>query len=165
MFTPVLLTLLDETQTSLKLRALVIFDDFWTRCPDGLMESTGLASVFEDAIFPAVMYLPNLTPLDESLQILGAAYPALLALGNIKSTAPKTHKDAPLRTPPFTEMQAKLLDKIIREGLIIGYHHAREYTQLVALFCNELRRVVLGMGILAVKHLKVRRRHHPLPPP
>ncbi|RYP66596.1 hypothetical protein DL769_006003 [Monosporascus sp. CRB-8-3] len=151
LFTPVLLTLLDEPQTALKVRALVIFRAFWARCPGDLMRQTGLAQVFEDAIFPAVLYLPNLTPESESIAILNAAYPALMTMAGIdlESTA-----DEPQSYPKFTEAQQKLLDKIIREGILVGYNHASEHIRLVELFCEKLRCVVNGMGILAIKHLK-----------
>ncbi|RYP74837.1 hypothetical protein DL771_002758 [Monosporascus sp. 5C6A] len=151
LFTPVLLTLLDEPQTALKVRALDIFRAFWTRCPGDLMCQTGLAQVFEDAIFPAVLYLPSLTPEDESIAILDAAYPALIALAGIdlESTV-----DEPQSNPKFTEAQQKLLDKIIREGILVGYNHASEHIRLVELFCEKLRCVVNRMGILAIKHLK-----------
>ncbi|RYP89249.1 hypothetical protein DL770_004468 [Monosporascus sp. CRB-9-2] len=151
LFTPVLLALLDEPQTALKVRALDIFRAFWTRCPGDLMRQTGLAQVFEDAVFPAVLYLPSLTPESESIAILNAAYPALIAMAgiNLESTA-----DEPQSNPKFTEAQQKLLDKIIREGILVGYNHASEHIRLVELFCEKLRSVVNGMGILAIKHLK-----------
>ncbi|RYP17294.1 hypothetical protein DL765_004585 [Monosporascus sp. GIB2] len=152
LFTPVLLTLLDEPQTALKVRALGIFRAFWARCPGDLMRQTGLAQVFEDAVFPAVLYLPSLTPESESIAILNAAYPALIAMAgsDLESTA-----DEPQSNPKFTEAQQKLLDKIIREGILVGYNHASEHIRLVELFCEKLRCVVNGMGILAIKHLKV----------
>ncbi|RYO80948.1 hypothetical protein DL762_007385 [Monosporascus cannonballus] len=151
LFTPVLLTLLDEPQTALKVRALDIFRAFWARCPGDLMRQTGLAQVFEDAVFPAVLYLPGLTPESESIAILNAAYPALIIMAGIglESTT-----DEPQSNPKFTEAQQKLLDKIIREGILVGYNHASEHTRLIELFCEKLRCVVNGMGILAIKHLK-----------
>ncbi|RYP25512.1 hypothetical protein DL768_011476 [Monosporascus sp. mg162] len=124
LFTPVLLTLLDEPQTALKVRALDVFRAFWTRCPGDLMRQTGLAQVFEDAVFPAVLYLPSLTPESESITILNAAYPALIAMAGINlETA-----DEPQSNPKFTEAQQKLLDKIIREGILVGYNHAEIMT-------------------------------------
>ncbi|KAI1452543.1 hypothetical protein F4805DRAFT_470786 [Annulohypoxylon moriforme] len=157
-FTPALLTLLDEpSQAGLKVRALRIFRSFWSRCPPNLMHTTGLASVFEDAVFPAVLFLPTLTPEDESLEILGAAYPALIEMTGLKYPNTGSEPGPGLNTngkQQITEAQRKLLDKIIREGILVGYHHAKAHVRLVGLFCEVLVCIIKGMGILAVKHLK-----------
>ncbi|KAI1382419.1 hypothetical protein F4677DRAFT_440213 [Hypoxylon crocopeplum] len=137
LFTPVLLTLLDEQHsTPLKIRALCILRAFWSRCPAGLMRDTGLADVFEQAVFPSVLFLPSLTPEDESLQILGAAYPVLIEMAGL-DCATLTDTDATTsasvaekQPQDITEGQRKLLDKIIREGVMVGYHHAKEHVRL-----------------------------------
>ncbi|KAI1763161.1 hypothetical protein GGR53DRAFT_521153 [Hypoxylon sp. FL1150] len=161
LYTPVLLTLLDEpAPAALKVRALGLFRVFWKRCPADLMQQTGLAEVFEQAVFPAVLYLPSLTPAEESLKILGAAYPALvemagLAAGSIDDYVLPFECHSPDGGGrQLTEAQRKLLDKIIREGVIVGYHHAKEHIRIVGLLCETLAWIVNGMGILAVKYLK-----------
>lgn len=55
----------------------------------------------------------------------------------------------------FTEAQRKLLDKIVRDGIMVGYHHAKGHIRLVDFFCQTMRRLVDAMGILSVKYLKV----------
>lgn len=150
LFTPVLLTLLDESDTALKIRALGIFGDFWSGCPPGLMDQVGLASVFEDAVFPAVHFLPNITPEDESRRILDVAYPALLQLAGLTAVP-----DGEESTNVLTNAQRKLLDRIIREGILTGYFHAKNHIQLTVVFCDKLSYTVNGMGILSVKYLKV----------
>ncbi|KAK8060605.1 hypothetical protein PG996_010535, partial [Apiospora saccharicola] len=152
LFTPVLLTLLDESETALKIRTLAIFGAFWSGCPPGLMEQVGLASVFEDAAFPAVHFLPNITPEDESRRILSAAYPALFQLAGI--TASSQSEEESTGTTVLTTAQRKLLDRIIREGILAGYFHAKNHIQLTAVFCEKLSYAVNGMGILSVKYLK-----------
>lgn len=163
LYTPVLLTLLDEPQpTSLKLRALSIFRRFWRVCPDGLLSRTGLAEVFEQAVFPTVLNLPSLTPEAESCDLLAAAYPALLDMAGLEN--PDNRTDAAegggadvgfSESTGFSEAQRKLLDKIVREGIMVGYHHAKQHVRLVNLLCQTLCRLVSGMGILSVKYLKV----------
>ncbi|KAI1098162.1 hypothetical protein F4804DRAFT_136679 [Jackrogersella minutella] len=154
LFTPALLTLLDEPQSiGLKVKGIGIFHDFWSRCPPGLMQNTGLASVFEEAIFPAVLYLPSLTPVDESVQILRVAYPALIKMAGLEDSAPQVGPREG-QQKQVTEAQRKLLDKIIREGIMVGYHHAKEHARLVRVLCEMLVCIIEGMGILAVKHLK-----------
>ncbi|KAI1125949.1 hypothetical protein F5Y10DRAFT_222060 [Nemania abortiva] len=173
LFTPILLTLLDEPQpTSLKLRSLSIFRTFWRLCPEGLLSRTGLADVFEQAVFPTVLSLPSLTPEAESLALLGAAYPALFAMvgledldstvagrGNEEVGSEGTHDQTTddkreVQAKGFTEAQRKLLDKIVRDGVMVGYHHAKQHVRLINFFCQTLRRLVDGMGILSVKYLK-----------
>ena len=164
LFTPVLLTLLDEGDSAVRVRALGALQGFWVRCPADLMRRTGLAQVIEDAVFPAVLYLPSLTPEDESLAVLGAAYPALMTMAGIDpdvdATACGSAEGGGAGPTTFTQAQRKLLDRIIREGILVGYHHASEYMRLVELLCEQLRRFVDGMGILAIKHLKVRTHLH-----
>ncbi|KAI0856192.1 hypothetical protein F4860DRAFT_506954 [Xylaria cubensis] len=166
LYTPILLTLLDESQpTSLKLRSLSIFRSFWKRCPGGLLSRTGLADVFEQAVFPTVLSLPSLTPEAESRALLGAAYPALFDMANVEYSGSVDDEsedeyvggerdERGLRSEGFSETQRKLLDKIVREGIMTGYHHAKEHIQLVDFFCRTLCRLVDGMGILSVKYLK-----------
>ncbi|KAH8202972.1 hypothetical protein TruAng_002806 [Truncatella angustata] len=151
-YTPVLLTLLDEPQTDIKVRALHIFSAFWERCPPGQMAAVGLADVFEQAIFPAVLYLPTLTPEDESIQILNAAYPALFQIAGM--AYPEAEIAEPVKQPAFTHSQRKTIDNIIREGLLVGYRHTNEHIQLNECFCKKMVSIVNGIGILAVKHLK-----------
>ncbi|KAI0173324.1 hypothetical protein GGR52DRAFT_381226 [Hypoxylon sp. FL1284] len=166
LYTPVLLTLLDEPgPEALRVRALGLLRAFWARCPAGLMRRTGLADVFEQAVFPALLCLPTLTPDDESLEILGAAYPALIEMAGLVADLPEADLSSLETTSPdaaskqqqkqeLTQAQRNLLDKIVREGILVGYHHAREHIQIVGLLCEMLVCIINGMGILAVKHLK-----------
>lgn len=126
---------------------------FWARCPGDLMRQTGLAQVFEDAVFPSLLYLPSLTPVDESVAILSAAYPTLMVLAGVDLDMAAADGNP---TNGFTQEQQKLLDRIIREGILVGYNHASEHVRIVELLCEQLRCIVNGMGILTIKHLKVR---------
>ncbi|KAI2638132.1 hypothetical protein GGS21DRAFT_488835 [Xylaria nigripes] len=171
LFTPILLTLLDEHDpVSLKLSSLSIFKTFWSRCPERLLSRTGLADVFEQAIFPTVLSLPKLTPEEESLTLLSAAYPALFDMAGITAPGSLDGKDEDVESEcaegkaigenpkpqsgGFSGAQRKLLDKIVREGIMVGYHHAKEHIRLVDFFCRTFCRLVYGMGIVSVKYLK-----------
>ncbi|KAI1185676.1 hypothetical protein F5B17DRAFT_432330 [Nemania serpens] len=173
LYTPILLTLLDEPQpTTLKLCSLSIFRAFRRLCPEGLLSRTGLAEVFEQAVFPTVLNLPSLTPEAESLSLLSAAYPALFdmaGLEDVNSMAAddgneevesETTNGKPVidkrnaQSGGLSEAQRKLLDRIVRDGIMVGYHHAKGHIRLVDFFCQTLRRLVDGMGILSVKYLK-----------
>ncbi|KAI1818344.1 hypothetical protein GGS20DRAFT_581455 [Poronia punctata] len=166
LYTPVLLTLLDEPEpTWLKRRSLSIFRTFWARCPEGLLSRIGLTDVFEQAVFPVVLSLPRLTPETESLALLGAAYPALFDMagvlnsdagvdGDTKDAGEAANNEPAYRNQGFTDAQRKLLDKIVREGIMVGYHHAKENIRLVDFLCKTLRSFVSGIGIISVKYLK-----------
>ncbi|KAJ8123869.1 hypothetical protein O1611_g9493 [Lasiodiplodia mahajangana] len=59
-----------------------------------------------------------------------------------------------LQAKGFTEAQQKLLDKIVREGIMTGYHHTKQHVRLVNFLCQTLSRLLDGMGIISVKYLK-----------
>ncbi|KAI1261054.1 hypothetical protein F5Y18DRAFT_214193 [Xylariaceae sp. FL1019] len=152
LYTPILLTILDEFQPiSLKLRSLSIFRLFWSKCPDGLMSRTGLTEVFEQAVFPTVLSLPSLTPPAESLTLLTAAYPALFDIAGLDPSVAGGQNG---EQKQFLESQRRSLDKIVREGIMVGFHHAKEHVRLAEFFCQILCRLINGMGIITVKYLK-----------
>ncbi|KAI5861634.1 hypothetical protein GGS23DRAFT_598410 [Durotheca rogersii] len=194
LFTPPLLTLLDEPASSpsatttssslsftevLKPRALGLLRTFWARCPPDLMaddggKGTGLAPVFEAAVFPTLLSLPALTPEPESLRLLGAAYPALLEMAGVaadldydparaapargEAAGDRRAQEGGAKTRRIRPAQRALLGRVVRDGVMVGWHHAPEHARLAALFCETLRCVVDGLGVYAVKHLKARTR-------
>ncbi|KAH8879445.1 poly A polymerase C-terminal region-like protein [Thozetella sp. PMI_491] len=142
LFIPVLLTLVDDSSTRFRARGLEILASFLKKFPGKKLRETGLAIVFEQAIFPTLLYLPSLTPVDESLQLLEPAYNALFALAE-HSPGPDNIKD-----------RDRLLDKIIREGIFTAYLHAKDHVRIVELLFRQTVLVVGMMGINSVKHLK-----------
>lgn len=149
LFIPVLLTLLDDGATRVRSRGLVILDAFLRKFPDNILRDTGLASVFEDAVFPTLHFLPSITPEDDSVQLLGQAYTALLSLAGKLSASPPAGKVAS-STP-----RAKLLDKMLREGVLSAYFHAKEQIRIVGVLLVHAAKILNEMGIHSVKHLKV----------
>lgn len=111
------------------------------------MERTGLGKVFENAIMPCLMYLPTLNDEVDSLILLRAAYPALIALAHVRFPEGK-HKSSRL----------KMLDRVLRFGVLKGYTHAGDYVKIAELLVNQIIELVNEMGIYFVKHLKVCRR-------
>lgn len=153
LFIPVILTLLDDTTTRVRAHGLAILNDFLSKFPNHILRDTGLSSVFEDAVFPTLHFLPNITPEAESIELLVPAYSALLTLaGKVdgKAQTGKYPSDAP---------RAKLLDKILREGVFSAYFHAKEHIRIVEVLLVQTARVLDEMGIHGVKHLKVSRPH------
>ncbi|KAK4151349.1 mitochondrial CCA tRNA nucleotidyltransferase [Chaetomidium leptoderma] len=149
LFIPVLLTLADDSTTPIRRRGVLILTDFLAKFPDKTLRDTGLAMVIEDAIFPTLGFLPSLTPESESLQLLGAAYGALLSLAN-KQPAVVVGKDDGIPGAP----KNSLLDKMLREGVLMGYFHAKQHVRIVEVLCQQTAAILNEMGVHAVKHLK-----------
>ncbi|KAH6631935.1 hypothetical protein F5144DRAFT_489530 [Chaetomium tenue] len=153
LFIPVLLTLADDTATPVRRRGLLILADFLAKFPDKTLHNTGLAQVFEDAIFPMLSYLPSLTPEEESVELLVPAYSALLGLAKKQ---PAVGKDGIAGAP-----KNRFLDRMLREGVLGGYFHAKDHVRIVEVLCQQTVAILDEMGVHAVKHLKVRVPLHP----
>lgn len=151
LFIPVLLTLLDDNATRVRARGLTLATEFLTKFPSKTLRETGLASVFEQAIFPTVNFLPNLTPEDESVRLLGPTFAALLVLSGKISAGVGLKEGNELR------------DKILREGIFMAHFHAKEHVRIVEVLFQQTAALVTDLGIHAVKHLKVRLCLRPLP--
>ena len=143
MFIPPILTLLDDSNTPIRTRGLKILSAFLPKFSQKLLSQTGLGPVFEDAIHPTLLFLPSITPVEESLLLLPAAYRALGVLCEVQF--PNTDDAGRLR----------LLDRIIRHGILPGYLHSSQILVLVNVLVTELCTTVSRMGVHSVKHLKV----------
>jgi hypothetical protein len=143
LFTPVLLTIAESEDSSTRLAGLHILTHFIQKCPAKILHTTGINTVFEDAIFPSLLHLPSLTPEPESVRITTAAYAALVELV-------KKYDD------PQSVPRRQLLDKILRRGVFTAYDHASQYFGVVDVLMGTTATLVELMGIYAVKHLQVR---------
>lgn len=146
LFIPPLLTLLDDPNTNLRARGCSILTTFLPKLPPTLLKQSGLAEVFEDALTPTLLFLPNLTPMEESVVLLPAAYEALYALCDVRY--PKDDKEEKVG-------REKFLDGVLRNGVLKGYLHSSEHPEIVKVLLEEMGVIVVKMEIHAVKHLKV----------
>jgi hypothetical protein len=139
---PPLLTLLEDAELSIRSRALTLARTFMVRCGPQLLCSAGLIRILEDAIFPSLAYLPTLTPKDESVNILEPAYDALIMLSSLahQGSADPTIRD-------------HLLERILREGILVGYSHAYGSPRIIESLMIQCARIVHALGIQACKHL------------
>jgi hypothetical protein len=112
---------------------------------------TGLGSVFEDAVFPTLLYLPTITPLDESLVLLPAAYSALFALYSVRFDPDEKEKE---KGKEKEKEGMKFLDKLLRKGILAGYAYTSEDPSIVEILLIQLKILIEKMGIGSVKHLK-----------
>lgn len=93
---------------------------------------------------PCLLFLPSLTPEEESLNLLTAVYPTLLA---VVRTRFDDAKDG--------SAKQKALDGIFRYGILKGYAHAGEHVKIAELLVREMGDFVQAMGIDSCRHLKV----------
>ena len=136
--------MIDDTAVTYKVKGCNCLMVLLRVCPATLLERTGLGEVFENAVMPCLLYLPSLTEEAESLQMLRAAYPALIAL-------------ALTRFPDEKDRTARMraLDRILRQGVLKGYAYAGEHVRIAELLVQQIVKLVNEMGIESVKHLKV----------
>lgn len=144
LFIPPLVTLLDDSKTEIRVRGLEIIASFLQNFPARLLKQTGLGEVFEEAIMPTLLYLPNLTPADESITLLRPAYDALYILADCRF---------PLKEEQAAKMRS--MDRIMRHGILQGYHHSSEHPQIVKVLVEELDKMANRMQIHSVTYLKV----------
>ena len=141
---PVLLTLDDDPTTRVRSRGLALTARFLDKISSQVLRNTGLVGAFQQAIFPTLNFLPSLTPEDESIQLLGPAFSALLILSEQVSTS-----------TGLTEA-TKMRDTILREGVFAAFFHAREHVRIVEVLFRHAAALIKALQIHAVKHLKVR---------
>lgn len=150
---PPILSITDDTETSLKARGCAMITSLLAHTPPSLLAKTGLSQVFEEALMPCLGYLPSLTPESESISLLSNAYPALIALS--KATYP-------IHPTPGTKLsldetrarRAQSLDALIRKGILTAYAHCPERAQIVKVLLDNLCVINTELGIDSVKHIK-----------
>lgn len=143
LFTPVLLTLLEDRETLIRRKGLDTLITFIEKTPPKILTSTGIGTVFQEAVFPTLLYLPTLTPEAESVTLLRPAYAALLALA--KADEDQQSLD-----------RRKQLDKLLRDGVFAAYHHSSEHLRIVEVLMDASSEIVAALSIYAAKHLQVR---------
>ncbi|KAJ5722330.1 hypothetical protein N7488_000365 [Penicillium malachiteum] len=122
---PAILSLIDDSNISFKTQGCQLLTQILKPIRESgsdILIRTNLFSVFEEAITPCLLSLPTITPEPDSLKILGAAYPVLIALLEV---AYKTHLP---RTPQSQVKKDKenfntSLAKILRSNLISSFNH------------------------------------------
>ncbi|EWG51540.1 hypothetical protein FVEG_10473 [Fusarium verticillioides 7600] len=140
LFLPVLLALVESESTKTKARGLMTTREFMNRCPAQVLQNTGIGRVFADVTFPLLLYLPSVTPEDESTTILMPAYDVLIKLAQATG-----HTNSIERR--------RLFDKILRDGVFAGYFHASQHTRVVRVLLQKATAVINGLGIYTTKHL------------
>jgi hypothetical protein len=125
-------------------RGLKLLSKLLPKVPAKTLAQTGLGEVFEDAIRPTLLFLPSLTPIDESMVLLPAAYDALFDLSNARYPGKIMQGD-----------KIKMQDRIMRQGILPGFQHCRDSIAIREILIAQLNRLVIQMELHAIKHLKV----------
>ncbi|KAJ5195965.1 hypothetical protein N7449_006444 [Penicillium cf. viridicatum] len=124
LFVPTILAMVDDNNLPFKTKGCTLLTQLLQpiqKSGSDILRRTNLTSVFEDAVTPCLLSLPSITPEDRSLDILGAAYPALL------STL-KTAYKGPTQSEKDKEAYTTSLAKILRSNLISSFHHVSSST-------------------------------------
>ncbi|RSM07981.1 hypothetical protein CEP52_004916 [Fusarium oligoseptatum] len=141
LFTPVLLALVENESIGIKSRGLEILASFVAKCPAQVLQNTGIGRVFEDATFPMLLYLPSVTPEEQSTTILSPAYDVLIKLAESSDGVQNPER-------------RRLLDKALRDGIFAGHFHASQYSRIVQVLMQKTASIVNCLGIYSIKHLK-----------
>jgi hypothetical protein len=140
---PPILTLIDDWEIKYKQIGIALLQTLLEKTPPALLARTGLSEVFEEALMPCLTYLPTLSTPEESVAMLSVTYSTMLVL--MQTRFPRG-ENAPQR--------AKMLDTMIRKGILYGYTTASEYPSIVTTLFTNLALIFDELGIDSVKHIK-----------
>ena len=94
-----------------------------------ILRRTNLSSVFEEAMTACLLSLPTITPEDESLGLLGVAYPALLSLLETSYLKPPSRAvSSQQRLQMDRQVYTDKVTKLLRIELIPSFHHISSAT-------------------------------------
>lgn len=166
---PALLILLDSPSNSIRIHTLRLLPTLFSKMGEKLLIKTGLGEVFEDAIHPVLLFLPSITPVEDTLKLLPAGYEALYALCDAKwpekedeqastgtITVPTSSLLGKTTNTPESAIRLRLafLDKTIRHGILPAYTHCQEIPSVVEILMSQISIIIPKMKISGVKHLK-----------
>lgn len=144
---PPLLVIVDDSSPLIKAEGCKLFSEELRMTSPTLLARTGLGGVIEDAIMPCLTYLPPLTPEEECIPILSAAYPALLSLADVRYAGSSRETNS-------SRYKNKFLHKLVRDGIFYGLSHAGENVKVAQVLLDQLCQIVQSLGLESVKHLK-----------
>lgn len=93
---------------------------------------------------PCLLYLPSLVVENESIEILEAAYVAIILLNQVQFYGEK-----------YRPQRINSLEKILIDGIFKGYAHAGENVRIAELLVQKMITLVRELGIEVVKYSKV----------
>ncbi|KAG5985324.1 hypothetical protein E4U55_006096 [Claviceps digitariae] len=139
-FVPFLINLTGSHEITARGKALQLIVIFLAKCPAMTLFTTGIDHLLENAIFPLLHFVPPLTLEDDSAIMLATAYQVLTDL------AVKNHA-------LHDRSRRRLLDKLLREGVLQTHQHALEHVKVTTVLLKSTTKVVSFLGIFATKHV------------
>ena len=147
---PPILTILDDSDPLVKSLGCEFAAMILSKTPPALLIRTGLGDVFEEVLMSCLTYLPTLTPEDQSVVILDAAFPALITLSNAQFPVQPSRKEHISNQ----QKRAKFLDQVLRRGVLSGFTYAGEYVKIAIILLKHLKAISNELGVELVRHLK-----------
>lgn len=141
-------------------------------CRSDLLRRTNLSSVFDDALTPCLLSIPTITPEDESLQLLGAAYPTLLSVLQTRYRRYPSDRDKEQSSQDEENKTAYVshVASILRNNVIPSFHHVSStapstaaaasslasfpYPRLSAFLLKQMVAFTSELGIHTTKYLQ-----------
>lgn len=168
---PAILALIDDESLPFKVRGCSLLSMFLTPLKEGhsdILQRTNLSSVFEDALVPCFLSIPTITPEDESLQLLGAAYPALLSVLRIRYQNASSEQVKEQKTAKTNrDIYIRHVANILRTNVIPSFHHISSTTvaedsliasfpfpQLSTFLLEQINILLPELGIHTTKYLQ-----------
>ena len=163
---PPTLTLIDDDSISFKTRGCSLLLQLLKPIRESqsdILRRTNLSSVFEDAIKQCFFSLPTITPEDDSIRLLGVAYPALL------SVLKTTYQNPADKKATDQETYIAGITKILRDHLIPSFHHISStsttssstssfasfpHPRLSTLLVNQISIILPELSIHTIKYLQ-----------
>ncbi|EEA29057.1 hypothetical protein TMatcc_002578 [Talaromyces marneffei ATCC 18224] len=174
-YVPPILSLIDDESSSFKYRGCNLLIKFLTPIRESdsdLLRRTNLSSVFDDALTSCLLSLPTITPEDESLQLLGVAYPALLLTLKARCHTDRDTKLSQLATKQDDRtLYITRLITLLRDNVISSFHHVSSYSpasaneeisslasfpypRLSTFLLHQLAKLIQELGIHTTKYLQ-----------
>ncbi|KAL2819221.1 hypothetical protein BJX63DRAFT_428867 [Aspergillus granulosus] len=168
---PPILTLIDDDSVSFKRRGCLLLAQLLNpirQSGSDILRRTNLSSVFEEAIRPCFHSLPTITPEDDSIQLLAAAYPSLRFL---LQTSYKAHSSSDNQGHSISskdeEMFISTTTRTLRDHLIPSFHHISStnttsdstfasfpHPRLSTLLLGHITATCTDLGIHVTKYLQ-----------
>lgn len=171
---PPILSLIDDESLAFKTRGCNLLSKFLIpirECRSDLLHRTNLSSVFDDALAPCLLSIPTITPEDESLQLLGAAYPTLLSVLQTRyHRYPSDKESATASSSQEEENKTAYISRVasvLRNNVIPSFHHVSSttpsaasslasfpYPRLSAFLLRQMATFSFELGIHTTKYLQ-----------
>ncbi|RVX67202.1 hypothetical protein B0A52_08636 [Exophiala mesophila] len=164
---PPILNMIDDSDPNYKANGCQLLHQLCTvliSTKSNMLQKTGLADVFMDALRANFMLLPTLTPEAESLLVLTWLYPAFLSTIDaryITSLNHPTHTFPDRASKDYINRQNHL-KLVLRHGVLASLNHlsaGQSFTntisvQLTVFLVRQLPPIINSIGIESVRYLK-----------